>query len=90
MNIFEAIEFHNEQVDKMQDLAEALMAAYPNVEDTPVDKAFGEAFSSLIPMAILLCCEANSEDPDGKWCTSTSWHVMPDDAFDKEDNEESN
>lgn len=85
MDIFEIIDMHNEQVDKMCDLAETLMKTYPDVEGTSVNVAFTEVFNSLIPMAILLCCEANHEDPDGQWCTSDKWHVMPSTAFEDDE-----
>jgi hypothetical protein len=76
-SLAEAIEMHNNHVNKMQDLAQALMDTYPDVENTPVDTAFCEAFSSLIGNAIYLCCEANGVD-ECKWMTTEDWHVMRD------------
>ena len=75
-SLLEAIEMHNEHVDKMQDLAQVLMDNILDVESTPIDKVFGEAFNSLIGNAIYLCCEANSYG--GGWCTTGDWHVMKD------------
>lgn len=73
--IFEAIDMHNEHVDKIEALAETLLDVYPDVDDTPVDKAFTDAFNSMIGQAILLCCEANCID-DGCWMTTDDWHVV--------------
>ena len=76
-SLLEAIEMHNNHVDKMQDLAQTLMDTYPDVENTDVDKAFGEAFNSIIGNAIYLCCEANGFN-NGKWGTTEDWHVVCD------------
>ena len=76
-SLLEAIEMHNNHIGKMQDLAQVLMDNIPNVDDTPIDKAFGEAFNSLIGNAIYLCCEANGYDKGG-WCTTGDWCVMRD------------
>lgn len=73
--LLEAIEMHNNHVEKMQDLAETLMDNIPNVDDTPIDKAVGEAFNSLIGNAIYLCCEANGYN-NGKWMTTGDWKVV--------------
>jgi hypothetical protein len=78
-SLLEAIEMHNNHVDKMQDLAQSLLDTYPEVESTPVNDAFGEAFSSLIGNAIYLCCEANSYG-DCKWITTGDWKVVEDDV----------
>lgn len=80
--LLEAIEMHNSHVEKMQDLAQTLMDNIPNVEDTPIDKAFGEAFNSLIGNAIYLCCEANGYD-GGKWMTTGDWYVMRDEDMEE-------
>ena len=79
--IFEAIDMHNEHVDKMQALAETLLDVYPNVDETPVDKAFDDAFNSMIGTAIWLCCEANCID-DGGWMTTSDCHVVRDNVED--------
>lgn len=81
-SLLEAIEMHNNHVEKMQDLAQTLMDNIPNVEDTPIDKAFGEAFNSLIGNAIYLCCEANGYD-GGKWMTTSDWCVMRDEDLEE-------
>ena len=73
--LLEAIEMHNNHVDKMQDLAQSLMDTYPEVESTPVNDAFGEAFSSMIGNAIYLCCEANGYG-GAKWMTTGDWKVV--------------
>ena len=74
-NIYEAIELHNRTVDKMQDLAEALLKEYPGVEETPVNDAFMTAWDAMSASAILICCEANAVDGSG-WMTTMDWHVM--------------
>ena len=74
--VFEAIDYHNEMVDKMQDLAETLLKVYPNVEETEVNDVFCNAFGSLGTMAILLCCEANAIEDEHPWMTTGDWHVM--------------
>ena len=73
--LLEAIEMHNNHVDKMQDLAQALMDTYPEVESTPVNDAFSEAFNSMIGNAIYLCCEANGYG-GVKWMTTGDWKVV--------------
>ena len=79
-DLLEAIEMHNDHVEKMQDLAEILMNTYPNVESTPVNDAFIYAFNGLVGNAIYLCCEANSYG--GKWMTTSDWKVVDDDVDD--------
>lgn len=74
-NVFEAIEMHNEHVDKLKRLGCTLLEWYPDADDTPVGRAFCEAFDGVIGNAIYLCCEANSAD-DRKWYTSEDWHVF--------------
>lgn len=76
-SLLEAIDMHNDHVDKMQDLAQVLMDNIPNVDGSEIDKAFGEAFDSLIGNAIYLCCSANSYGC-GKWMTTGDWHVIED------------
>jgi hypothetical protein len=73
--ILDLIEMHNEHVDKMLELARVLLEAYPDIEDTPADTAYSEAFNGVIVNAISLCCEANSFD-GGKWMTDEDWHVV--------------
>ena len=72
--LLEAIEMHNNHVDKMQDLAQVLMDTYSEVESTPVNDAFSEAFNSMIGNAIYLCCEANGYG-GVKWMTTGDWKV---------------
>ena len=81
-SLLEAIEMHNNHVEKMQDLAQTLMDNIPNVEGTPIDKAFGEAFNSLIGNAIYLCCEANSYG-GCKWMTTDDWCVTRDEDLEE-------
>ena len=82
-SVFEAIEYHNEMVDKMQDLAETLMKVYPDVESTEVNDAFCNAFGGLGTMAILLCCEANAIEESCQWMTTGDWHVVCADNFEE-------
>ena len=74
-SILDLVDMHNDHVDKMNVLAKTLLDTYPNVEDTSVDKAFGDAFNSIIAMAIWLCCEMNSMN-NGPWKTTEDWHVV--------------
>lgn len=74
--VWEAIEMHNEHVDKMFELGEALLAQYPDIEETPINKAFCEAYNGIVGNAIYLCCEANSLEHG--WATDDDWHVVND------------
>lgn len=73
--ILDLIDIHNKHVDKMNEFAKVLLETYPDVENTPVNKAYSEAFNGVIINAVSLCCEANSYD-GGKWMTDEDWHVM--------------
>ena len=84
MNIYEAIKFHNHQIDALQELAKALIKTYKDIEETDVDTTFGKVCDSLVPMAIMLCCEANHTDPNKKWCTDSIWRVVPSKDKDKD------
>ena len=75
---YEAIEMHNNHVDKLQDLGDTLLKQYPDVEKTPVNDAFCKAFNSVIGSAIHLCCEANGFEMDPVWMTTEDWHVVKD------------
>ena len=82
--VYEAIEMHNEHVDKMQTLAEALIDQYPDIEETPVNQIFCEAFAGIVGNAIYLCCEANNID-NCVWQTTGDWHVVKDDDTTEEE-----
>lgn len=73
--IYEAIDIHNDMIDKMQELAATLISTYPEVEDTPVNEAFLAVWQKMTNNAIYLCCEANSADGSG-WLTTGDWMVM--------------
>lgn len=76
--LLEAIEMHNDHVEKMQDLAQVLMDTYPDVEHTPVNDAFIAAFNGLVGNAIYLCCEASAYG--GSWMTTGDWQVVEKDV----------
>ncbi len=73
--LYEMIDYHNEMIDKMSDLAETLLDTYKDVEETAVNDAYCDAWDHLQAQAIFLCCEANSID-NGGWCTTEGWYVM--------------
>lgn len=66
-SIYEMINHHNNSIEKMQTLAEKLLDI-ENIEETPVNQAFCDAFNSLKASAIMICCEANA-------INSESWYV---------------
>lgn len=74
--IMEAIDYHNEHVEDMQDLAEALLKQYPDIEKTEVNDVFCQAFNSKDATAILLCCEANSLFDDGDYMVTDDGYVV--------------
>ena len=74
-SIMDLVDMHNDHVDKMNVLAKTLLDIYHDIEDTPADKAFSDAFNSIIAMAIWLCCEMNSMD-NGTWKTTDDWRVV--------------
>lgn len=74
-SISEAIEIHNNHVDALQNLGNALLEQYPNVEETPVNDAFAIAFGGVVGNAIHLCCDANSYYGEPVWMTTEDWHV---------------
>lgn len=74
--IMEAIDYHNEHVEDMQDLAEALLRQYPDIEKTEVNDVFCQAFNSKDATAILLCCEANSLFEDGDYMVTDDGYVV--------------
>lgn len=77
--VLEAIDYHNEHVEDMQDLAEALLKQYPNIENTEVNDVFCKAFNSKNALAILLCCEMNSIDEDHGWMVTDDGYVVHED-----------
>lgn len=76
--IYEAIDFHNEQIDAMQELGVGMLNEYEDIEDTSVNTLFCEAYQSHVSMAIWLCCMANAFD-DNKWMTTEDWRVVCED-----------
>lgn len=78
-NIYEAIDMHNEHVEDMQDLAEALLKQYPCIEETPVNDVFCKAFDSMKGPAIFLCCEMNEFEEDQGWMVTDDGYVVHED-----------
>lgn len=76
IDLYEIINLYNDHADAMQNLAEKLIETYPDVESTPVNEAFCEAFNSMGAEATELCCEANAVEDKPKWSTTESWHVV--------------
>lgn len=75
-SVYEAIDIHNEHVDKLQAFGKALLEQYSNVEETPINEAFCEVFNGAIGNAIYLCCEANELEGEVNWMTTADWHVV--------------
>ena len=73
--LYDFIVMHNEHVGSMNKLADVLLETYPDVDNTPVTKAFSTAYNGVILNAISLCCEMNSCD-DGKWMTNENWCIV--------------
>lgn len=73
-SIYEMINHHNNSVEKMQALAEKLLEI-ENIEETPVNKAFCDAFNSLGSSAVALCCKANSID-NRFWCVDEFGYIL--------------
>ena len=75
-DVCDMIELHNNHADAMQKLAIAMIETYPDIEQTPVNDAFCEAFNSMGAEAVELCCEANEAAP--RWATTESWNIVRD------------
>lgn len=75
-SVYEAIEIHNEHVDKLQALGKVLLEQYSNIEETPVNETFCEVFNGVVGNAIYLCCEANELEGEANWMTTLDWHVI--------------
>lgn len=73
-SLWDIIQLHNNHADAMQKLAKALIETYPDIEQTPVNDAFCEAFNSMGAEAVELCCEANEAAP--RWATTESWNIV--------------
>ena len=72
-SLYEAIDLHNEHVDKMLDLGHILFDMFD--EDDPVIDAFREVFNSAAGMSIYLCCEANSRERKPAWSVYEDLHI---------------
>lgn len=81
-SIYEMINYHNDSVEKMQALAVELLDI-ENIEKTPVNQAFCDAFNSLKASAIMLCCEANAIDGES-WCVDEFGYVLSNDEENSE------
>ena len=77
--IMEAVDLHNAHVEDMQDLAEALLKQYPNIENTDVNDVFCKAFDSMKGPAIFLCCEMNEFEEDQGWMVTDDGYVVHED-----------
>ena len=75
-NVMEAVDMHNKHVEDMQDLAEALLKQYPNIENTDVNDVFCKAFDSMKGPAIFLCCEMNEFEEDQGWMVTDDGYVV--------------
>ena len=75
-SLYEAIELHNEHVDKIETLGRLLLDKFD--EDDPVIDAFCDVFNSMAGAAILLCCEANCREAMPVWKVMEDFHVVED------------
>ena len=73
-SLYEAIDLHNEHVDKMLDLGRILFDMFD--EDDPVIDAFREVFNSAAGISIHLCCEANSRENKPVWSVAEDLYVI--------------
>ena len=73
-SLYEAIELHNEHVDKIETLGRLLLDKFD--EDDPVIDAFCDVFNSMAGAAILLCCEGTSREAQPVWMTTTDFRVV--------------
>lgn len=73
-SLYEAIDLHNEHVEKMLDLGKLLFDRF-NYADQVID-AFIDVFNSAAGTAILLCCEGNSMEDDPVWMVTEDFHVV--------------
>ena len=76
-SLYEAIDLHNEHVDKMLELGRVLLEKFD--EDDPVIEKFVEVFNSAIATSIFLCCEANSREDNPVWMTTEEFFVVRED-----------
>ena len=72
-SLYEAIDLHNEHVDKMLDLGRILFDMFD--EDDPVIDAFREVFNSAAGISIYRCCEANSRENKPAWSVYEDLHI---------------
>lgn len=77
--IIDMVADHNEMVERVLALGDALLETYPDVEETEVNEAFCELHSKMVEMAIRVCCDANTEVTG--WYTDEEWHVWHDEIF---------
>lgn len=73
-SLYEAIDLHNEHVDKMLDLGYILFNMFD--KNDPVIDAFREVFNSAAGMSIYLCCEANSRERKPAWSVAENLYVI--------------
>ena len=83
--IIDMVADHNEMVERVLALGDALFETYPDVEETEVNEAFCELHGKMVEMAIRVCCDANTEVTG--WYTDEEWRVWHDEIFTPENME---
>lgn len=75
-SLYEAIDLHNDHVDKMLDFCRMLF--YRFGENDPIIDDFIEVFNSAAGLGIYFCCEANSRENEPVWSMYEDFHVDTD------------
>ena len=66
---------HNDTVNSMQLLANALVEHDKDIENTFVNDRFVEVFNNIMTNAVDLCCLANHEDENRPWGVDETGYV---------------
>ena len=75
-SLCEAIDLHNDHVDKMMDFCRMLIDRFG--EEDPIIDEFLKVFNSASGSAILLCYEANCREAMPVWKVMEDFHVVED------------
>ena len=72
-SLYEAIDLHNDHIEKMLNLGKML---FDKCDNTTIIDTFCDAFNGVIGTSILLCCEANSREYEPVWMTTEDFFVV--------------
>lgn len=84
--IDEMICYHNETLDKLNDLACSLCNTYDDIDDTSANDRYFDVVGKLREEGIFLCCEANQYD--NRWMMTKDGYVITDDMLDEDEAKE--